>query len=204
MPDTSPPTTPSRREAAAKEKKQKILAAALSLFASRGFHGTAVPDVADLAGVGAGTIYRYFENKEDLVNAVFCDAKNSLKNSLLENIDLTAELRLVFRQFWQQLTLFAQQHPTEFHFLELQDHAPYLDQSSRNLELEVLAPIWAYCVQGRQQGKLRDMPAEALMALVWGAFVGLMKAQTLGYIEISEETLTQAEEACWQMLIKSA
>ena len=61
----------SRRDLAAKEKHQKILSAALELFANRGFHGTAVPDVAKLAGVGAGTIYRYFENKEALVNAVY-------------------------------------------------------------------------------------------------------------------------------------
>ena len=200
MPQPHAPQELSRREAAAIEKNQKILSAALELFASKGFHGTAVPDVAKLADVGAGTIYRYFKNKEDLVNAVFRNAKNLLKSTLLDGIDLNAEVRVVFQQFWQQLSTFAQDHPTEFHFLELQDHAPYLDQASRNIELEVLAPIWASCVQGRQQGQVRDMPAEALMAMVWGAFVGLMKAQTLGYLDISEETLQQAEEACWQLI----
>ena len=38
-------------------KQDAILAAALQLFAQKGFHGTAVPDVAQLAGVATGTIY---------------------------------------------------------------------------------------------------------------------------------------------------
>ena len=41
------------------------------LFTERGFHGTAMPLVAERAGVAAGTIYRYFDSKEALVDAVF-------------------------------------------------------------------------------------------------------------------------------------
>ncbi|WP_250655965.1 TetR/AcrR family transcriptional regulator [Alkalimarinus coralli] len=188
------------KTATAIDKEKRILESALFLFAQRGFHGTAVPEVAKHAEVGAGTIYRYFKNKEDLVNAVFRNSKNKLKQYLLKDIQVNAELRDVFHQFWQQLVSFAWDNPTDFHFLELQDHAPYLDEESKQLELEVLAPIWMFCVQGRKQGVVRDMPEEALIAMIWGAFVGLMKAQTLGYFSISEETLKQAEDTCWNML----
>jgi len=44
------------------DKRETILAAALELFVERGFYGTAVPEIAERAGVGAGTIYRYFES----------------------------------------------------------------------------------------------------------------------------------------------
>ena len=64
-------TTPEAVEA----KREAILDAALSLFAERGYHGTSVPSIAKRAGVGAGTLYRYFENKEKLVNALFLREK---------------------------------------------------------------------------------------------------------------------------------
>ena len=48
-------------------RQEAILQAALQLFAERGYHGTAVPEVASLAGVGTGTIYRYFESKHKLL-----------------------------------------------------------------------------------------------------------------------------------------
>ena len=52
-------------------KHEAILDAALALFVERGYHGTAVPAIAERAGVAAGTIYHHFESKEQLVNAVF-------------------------------------------------------------------------------------------------------------------------------------
>ncbi|MCW7461137.1 helix-turn-helix domain-containing protein [Leptospira limi] len=52
-------------------KSEEILSAALELFTAKGFDGTAVPLIAERANVAAGTIYRYFASKEELVNSLF-------------------------------------------------------------------------------------------------------------------------------------
>ena len=48
----------------------KILAAAAQLFASHHFHQARMEDIADLAEVGKGTLYRYFKDKEELYMAL--------------------------------------------------------------------------------------------------------------------------------------
>src|SRR6185503_5568621 len=48
------------------DKRRRMLDAALTAFAERGYHGVAVPEVAAAAGVSTGTIYVYFESKEAL------------------------------------------------------------------------------------------------------------------------------------------
>jgi AcrR family transcriptional regulator len=48
----------------------EIVAAALDCFAERGFTATRLDDVAARAGVTKGTVYLYFQNKEDLFKAV--------------------------------------------------------------------------------------------------------------------------------------
>lgn len=53
------------------EKKSRIVAAAAQVFAQRGFSGTSVAEIAVQAGIGKGTIYEYFNSKEDLFFAVF-------------------------------------------------------------------------------------------------------------------------------------
>jgi AcrR family transcriptional regulator len=178
-------------------KRDAILAAALTLFAQRGYHGTAMPDVASVAKVGTGTIYRYFESKELLVNEVFRAAKLLLRDFLLARVALDRPARETFGLLWQALYSFARAHPMQFRFLELQDHVPYLDATSRNVELQVLVPIWTYCVGSRRSGISRDMPAEALMAMIWGAFVGLLKAEYTGHIRLDETIIRAAEEAAW-------
>ncbi len=51
-------------------RPQELLAAAIDLFVERGFAATRLEDVARRAGVSKGTLYLYFENKEELFKAV--------------------------------------------------------------------------------------------------------------------------------------
>lgn len=51
-------------------RPQELLAAALDLFVEKGFASTRLEDVAKRAGVSKGTLYLYFENKEELFKAV--------------------------------------------------------------------------------------------------------------------------------------
>ena len=51
-------------------KRQAIMAAAKKLFAQEGFHGASISDMARETGLPVGSIYTYFENKEDLIRTV--------------------------------------------------------------------------------------------------------------------------------------
>jgi TetR/AcrR family fatty acid metabolism transcriptional regulator len=55
----------------AKDKRQRILAAAVAVFARKGYFAARVSDIAGKAGVADGTIYLYFRNKEDVLVRLF-------------------------------------------------------------------------------------------------------------------------------------
>lgn len=191
------------------DKRRIILDAALTVFAERGFHGTAVPEVAAAAGVGTGTLYRYFANKEALVNEVYRDAKTRLAAALFgpdagareltdREVDRPGAAKAWFVTLWRRLAGFARAEPAAFRFLEMQDHQPYLDADSRRVELAILAPLW---LTGK---KLRDRasgpPVDVTIALLWGAFVGLVKASRLGYVALDDAKLDEAGATCWRMV----
>lgn len=52
-------------------KRSRIIAAAIQVFAQRGFHATRIDHIAEAAGIGKGTIYQYFSTKDDLFLAVY-------------------------------------------------------------------------------------------------------------------------------------
>jgi len=52
-------------------KRERILSAAISVLAERGFHRTKIKDIAQEAGVADGTIYLYFKNKDHLLIDLF-------------------------------------------------------------------------------------------------------------------------------------
>ncbi len=53
------------------DKREAILRAAIDVFAARGFFNAQVADIARSAGVAAGTVYLYFQSKDDLLVSIF-------------------------------------------------------------------------------------------------------------------------------------
>ncbi len=62
-----------RREQNKLEKRGRIIAAARALFTHKGFDATTSQEIADAAGVGAGTVFTYAKTKDDLLILVFHD-----------------------------------------------------------------------------------------------------------------------------------
>jgi TetR/AcrR family transcriptional regulator len=60
-----------RRERNKQEKRAALVAAARALFARKGFAATPTAEIAERAGVGAGTLFLYFASKDDLLVEVF-------------------------------------------------------------------------------------------------------------------------------------
>ncbi len=84
----------------AERNRQKVLAAAAEVFAERGLDAS-LDDVAAAAGVGVGTVYRRFPNKEALVGALFEDK--------IENIVVLAHAASTFDDPWEGFVHFVEQ-----------------------------------------------------------------------------------------------
>lgn len=192
------------KPASAQDKIDRIIKAATLLFAQKGFYGTAVPEVSRAANVAAGTIYRHFSDKNDLANAVFQSSKLKLKAYLQQGISENpdASYEALFGMAWDNLCQFALDHPQDCTFLELHDHSKYLDQQSKRVERSVIAPFILYLSKGRKAGVIKDLPSIMLVAMVWGVFVGLFKADAQGYQRITVPVISDAKQLCWQLISK--
>ncbi|NKQ57511.1 TetR/AcrR family transcriptional regulator [Amycolatopsis sp. K13G38] len=71
-PDTQRIAAPRPLRKDAERNRQRIIAAAREVFRERGFEAT-LDDVAHHAGLGVGTVYRRFPNKEQLIESMFAD-----------------------------------------------------------------------------------------------------------------------------------
>ena len=94
-----PVKQPSRRD-----RRDDILQASLDLFATKGFHGTSMRDIARSAGITEGLIYHYFASKRDLFRAIieehsFLPLLRTLPE-LAGQLDLRALLIVLARGFF--------------------------------------------------------------------------------------------------------
>jgi AcrR family transcriptional regulator len=184
-----PPAGPERREA--------ILDAALHCFVERGFHGTAIPDIARRTGIAAGTIYHYFNSKEELVNALFRKWKAEIARRVFTAFPQTAPPRQQFAAIWREMAAFAVAHPAAFAFLELHNHSSYLDAESVAADRSLKEFASAVVLHAQKDGVIKPLDRVLLMELVFGAFIGILRAHWEGRAALGEEEIAGAEQACW-------
>jgi AcrR family transcriptional regulator len=65
--------TEDTREQTKEIRRKQILDAALAVFSRKGYGEATIPDIAEEAGVGVGTIYNYYESKRDLLVSLIHD-----------------------------------------------------------------------------------------------------------------------------------
>jgi AcrR family transcriptional regulator len=195
----TPPPRASQR-AIATDKREAIMHAALELFVERGFFGTAVPEIADRAGVGAGTIYRYFESKEALVNALYRQEKQRFAERVLTEFPATTIARELFRTMWMRMATFAVENPAPFIFMELHHHASYLDEQSRALEARMLELFTNVVTAAQARGELKVGPPRLLMSIVMGAFVGVIRSCVEIDQPLDQADWKLAEQCVWEAI----
>lgn len=86
---TQAPNAPRAERADSAANRERILAAARQAFASRGLDAE-VKEIAALAGVGVGTLYRHFESRDELLRAVITRTRVDLLGRIETALETTA------------------------------------------------------------------------------------------------------------------
>lgn len=179
------------------DRRESILDAALSCFVERGFHGTAIPQIAEAADIAAGTIYHYFDSKEALVNALYRHWKSAIAQRVFTAFPQAAPVRVQFSVMWNEMVAFAMAHSQAFAFIELHNHASYLDSESLAIDRNVKEFAHGIIRRAQLEGLVKPLDAYVLMELVFGAFIGMMRAHWEQRITLSDDVMRDAEQACW-------
>ncbi len=95
----------------ADEKRERLLREAARLFAERGFNQTDMAQLASRAGVAKGSIYNYFENKEDLYLYVCRDGMRRSREAIYGRMDPEWDVYRQIEHIFRQGARFIQNHP---------------------------------------------------------------------------------------------
>ncbi len=76
-----------RKEREFLRHRQEILETALELFSEKGFHNVSMNEIAQKAEFAVGTMYKFFENKEDLYKALVLEQSDKFHRTLTAAIE---------------------------------------------------------------------------------------------------------------------
>jgi AcrR family transcriptional regulator len=157
---TSTPPRPLRRDA--ERNRQRILLAARAAFAERGLEVT-LDEIAQRAGVGVGTVYRRYANKDELIDELYED--------IVAELAAVAETALAQNDPWKGLAAFLEQSlAMQASNRALKDIVPGGSQRGRERVArarERVAPLVSELFErAKQSGRLRPDVTETDMAKI--------------------------------------
>lgn len=182
------------------DKAEQILAAALSLYTVKGSHATSMDELAQAAGVAAGTVYRYFASKEVLVNALFHHWNKAYDHALFHDYPWADAPREQFSRYWRRNARFARAYPEAYLFLEAHWNDPYLDEDSKALVEEQNRRGEFFFSECRRLQITKDVSEELIHAIICGAFTRVIQFWRHGRLELTDEVIKQAEICCWEAI----
>lgn len=182
-------------------KVDNIYQAALQLVIRRGFNGFKMADVAKAAGVATGSLYTYFRNKEELVNALFLDTASQLYSPL--QVELSKEpLREQFLKIWSTYFNYCFVHPDHMLFIDQYQHSGFLSDENKNEAKLHLKTFDNFLQQAQEKGAIRNLNLEVLKALILGSVHEFIKLNIEHPGTMDAQSLETCKDMMWEAIRK--
>ncbi len=191
------------------DKRELLLQATLELVAKQGFHGAPCAAIAEQAGVAAGTIYRYFENKDVLIVALYTELEGRITARLMDGYVADRPISDRFMHLAMGVLDYFITHPLEFKYIEQFHNSPYgtefrrdkllgnTESGDSNCKCDIYKQLFT---EGVELQVIKNLPMPVLFDLAFGPIVSVARNHILGFIQLDNLLIQQIAKACWDSL----
>jgi TetR/AcrR family fatty acid metabolism transcriptional regulator len=168
------------------DKRDRILEAAVKVFARKGYFAARVADIAGQAGVADGTIYLYFRNKEDILVSLFDETMAEHIEKGREEIatveGAAARLRVIAQH---HLRLLGENRDLAVVFqVELRQSTKFMERFTAGWLHDYLAIIAEVIEEGQRDGSFRP---DLSRRMATKAFFGALDEMVTSWILSAKE-----------------
>jgi TetR/AcrR family fatty acid metabolism transcriptional regulator len=153
-------------------KRERIIAAAGRLFGERGYHNTTTAEIAEAAGVAAGTIYIYFSSKEELLVAVFeeflSEHMDRLRSAVAAERDPISKIRVLLTRGFRLM----EENPesAKIFLSQLRQSTDMIKMVAKRSSRAYLDIIESILAEGVRTGLCRELDVHLAATMLFGCF----------------------------------
>ena len=187
------------------KKREKIILTAMDLIAKQGFHGAPMSMIAEKAGVGIGTIYRYFENRDVLIKSIYKENEERLVVFLLEKYPYGQPVRECFFHIGTGVMEYFLQNSMDFKYIEQFQNSPYGEAHRRNRifasagQPDIFMELYE---KGAAQQVLKKLPPAVFFNLAFAPIIWSVRDHILGMVQLDMSLARLIVASCWDSLKK--
>jgi AcrR family transcriptional regulator len=180
--------------AKSEDKRNAILSAATEVFAERGL-AAATSAISHDAGVAEGTLFTYFNTKDELINALYCAIKLELADAMMSDFPRRASLRSRLQHVWDRYARWGVGNPHQHKVLQQIMVWSGLTEESRRAGTAPFLEIEKMAQDAVAQHLFLDRPLEFIAATL-----SAMADTTIEFMRRSPKQADMYRNAGFEML----
>lgn len=178
-----------------------VFKATLNLIRDFGFSGITMAKIAREASIATGTLYIYFKNKEELINALYQSIEKKSTARFLDGYNPEQPFKVRLKKVWVNYLKNRIENYEESVFMEQYYHSPYITISQKKIAEEMRAPIHEIINSGKEEGLInKNIDTEMMFAAMIGFIREISYEHVGGRYILNTERINAAFDLNWQMI----
>ncbi len=174
--------------------KERILEAAERIFSEKGYYDTKVYQIAEAAGVSVGTIYRFYDSKEDLYAEVIRTKLRELERRVSKSIKDKNPREALEAYIGTVIDFFEDEK--QFFELFMREVGSLVIPNEERLNLSewynrYVNKLSAIIKEGIERGEFRELDPKAVILSISGALKNILYASVKGFINLNSEDIKE-------------
>ena len=178
-----------------------IFRATLKLIRNVGFVGSTMAKIARESNMATGTLYIYFKNKEELINALYQEIERKSSARFFEGYDPEQPFKQSIKKVWVNYLKHRIEHHDESIFLEHYYYSPYITESQKKVAEEMKTPVYAIINKGKKDNFINnDIDTEMIFSAMIGFIRELADEHVNGRYILDSKRINTAFDINWCMI----
>jgi len=181
------------------DKKQRIIITMLELVVKQGVHATPMSQVAKEANVAVGTIYHYFENKNQIIEEIYLMIVQDYGVVLLANLP-DADFKKQYETIWINLYNYFVGNPLAFSFVEFIAVPPMISKEMLTQSVSYIHNIRDFFLEGIKKKEIKDVPIRLMLQMTFGNVVSAVRLKVKEELEMNDKQIKLAMKMSWDCI----
>ncbi|AYN66991.1 TetR/AcrR family transcriptional regulator [Euzebyella marina] len=180
-------------------KIEAIFNSAIELTEEIGLNKLTMSAIADKANIASGTLYVYFNSKEQLLNDLY---KRLISEGTLSLLPAISHLPIKQQLFniWSNVLNFRMANSAEVAFMHEFRYSPYLSDDAKMMDREFVLHILKLLDAGKEELIVKDLSNDILLPLMYGYVDNLARHLVYKNIGLTPEIIRQTFTICWDAI----
>ena len=139
------------------DKRNALMSAAIHVIAIQGL-GAATATIAKEAGVSNGSLFTYFETKDDLLNQLYLELKSEGREEMMSAYPASASLQERVRHVWDRYVNLCFASPDKYKVLAQLSVSDHISEQTRSTSLQGYEAVHVMIQECLMNGALRNQP----------------------------------------------